>query len=210
VNPARVPNPGADGPDVIDALLHGDPSGSQWRPGETDTSIRPGWFYHPAEDDKGRSVADLVRLYFSSVGRNSKLLLNVPPTREGLLHGADTSRLAGFRQELERLFARDFAVGRPIAWHSLSPRSAVAQVELSQPMEVGIIDLREEIEQGQRVARYIVEGSDGGEWRRMSEGTTIGCRKLDRCEPVTVRRVRVRVVEAIDRPLALRISLYAG
>ena len=210
VNPARVPYPGADGPDVIDALLHGDPEGSDWRPGETDTSIRPGWFYHPAEDDKGKSVPDLVQLYFSSVGRNSKLLLNVPPTREGLLHAADVGRLTGFRRELERVFADDLAIRRPVAWHQLGTRSAMAQVELSRPMKVGLVDLREAIEQGQRVARYVVEGSDGGEWRAMSEGTTIGCRKLDRCEPVTVRRVRVRITEAIDRPLALRISLYAG
>jgi alpha-L-fucosidase len=51
-----------------------------WRPAEADTSIRPGWFYHPAEDDRVRTSEELFDLYLSSVGRNSKLLLNVPPT----------------------------------------------------------------------------------------------------------------------------------
>jgi alpha-L-fucosidase len=65
-----------------------------WRPGETDVSIRPGWFYHPAEDAKVKTVDQLVDLYFTSVGRNSKLLLNVPPTRAGLLHETDVARIA--------------------------------------------------------------------------------------------------------------------
>lgn len=52
MDPNAVPYPGADGPGIIAALQNGDPNGTVWRPGETDVSIRPGWFYHPAEDDR--------------------------------------------------------------------------------------------------------------------------------------------------------------
>src|SRR5207249_10220253 len=52
VNPDAVPFPGATGDAVTTMLQHGDPAGTAWRPGETDTSIRPGWFYHAAEDDR--------------------------------------------------------------------------------------------------------------------------------------------------------------
>ena len=100
VDPAAVPYPGVSGPGIIPALQHGDPNGSVWRPAEVDTSIRPGWFYHPADDGKVRAVDNLVDLYFNSVGRNSKLLLNVPPTRDGLLHDVDVARLAGFQARL--------------------------------------------------------------------------------------------------------------
>ena len=54
-----------------------------------------------------RSIDNLVDLYFTSVGRNSKLLLNVPPTRRGLLHDTDVARLAGMRARLDALFADD-------------------------------------------------------------------------------------------------------
>ena len=68
VNPATVPYPGASGDDVIAMLQHGDPHGTVWRPGEADVSIRPGWFWHPAEDAQVRSVDDLVELYFTFGG----------------------------------------------------------------------------------------------------------------------------------------------
>src|SRR5260221_3671197 len=104
VDPAAVPYPGASGDAVTRALQHGDPAGAVWRPGETDTSIRPGWFYHPAEDGRVKPLEQLVELYFTSVGRNSKLLLNVPPTREGRLHPIDVARLVGMRERLTALF----------------------------------------------------------------------------------------------------------
>ena len=69
------------------------PDDALWRPAEVDVSIRPGWFYHAAEDEQVRTVDNLTDLYFSSVGRNGKLLLNVPPTRAGLLRPSVTSTL---------------------------------------------------------------------------------------------------------------------
>jgi alpha-L-fucosidase len=210
VDPALVPYPGADGEGVIEALLHGNPDGPVWRPGETDTSIRPGWFYHPAEDDQVRTVEQLVQLYFTSVGRNSKLLLNVPPTREGLLHATDVGRLGGMHAALSSLFEEDLAAGKQVAWRSTGPRSAIGELDLGRSVSLGIVDLREQIEQGQLVARYSVEGNDGGEWRPLAQGTTIGCRKLDRCTPTAVRRLRLRVDEAVDTPRPVSIGLYPG
>jgi alpha-L-fucosidase len=75
------------------------------RPAEVDVSIRPGWFYHPAQDGAVRTEENLVELYFTSVGRNAKLLLNVPPTRDGLLHDTDVTRLLGLRSRLDAMRA---------------------------------------------------------------------------------------------------------
>ncbi len=185
VDPAVVPFPGATGEGVTEMLQHGDPHGTVWRPGETDVSIRPGWFHHPAENDRVKSVDELVGLYFTSVGRNSKLLLNVPPTREGLLHPTDVARLHGMRERLDGLFAEDRA----------------GQV-------VSLADLREDIALGQSVARYTLQGLAGGTWRVLSRGTTIGYRKLDRFEPVTVSAVRLAIDEAVGPAPAARVALY--
>src|SRR5262245_7956267 len=211
VNPATVPVPGVDGKEVIDMLQHGDPHGPVWRPGESDVSIRPGWFYHPAEDGKVRSVDDLVHLYFSSVGRNSKLLLNVPPTRDGLLHDVDVDRLAGMRAALDRLFARDLAEHRPMKTEGAGTRTPVFTIFLDRAEPVSIADLREDITWGQAVARYLLEGRDGpdAEWQPLSRGTTIGHRKLDRFGPASVREVRLTIEEAVDTPPPVTLRLYA-
>ena len=215
MDPAAVPYPGASGPGIIEALQQGDPAGTVWRPGETDVSIRPGWFYHPAEDAKVRTVENLVQLYFTSVGRNSKLLLNVPPTREGLLHDTDVARLRGMRASLDTLFATDLARGRRLRTTGAGAGVTLFEVDLGRSVQAGIVSLREDITRGQAVARYEVTGSDGvrefslgGPWQSLSRGTTIGYRKLDRFGPVQVRQVRVIVQEALRPPRNLTLELF--
>jgi alpha-L-fucosidase len=210
VNPARVPFPGADGPGIIDALQHGDRDGTVWRPAEVDVSIRPGWFYHPAEDARVRSVENLVNLYFTSVGRNGKLLLNVPPTPEGLIHAVDVERLTGMRQELDRIFddeltmkfeRREFAI--------TGARSATHTARFRQASSVRVIRLEEDIRRGQNVAAYRVEGAgDDGVWKELSRGTTIGYTKLDRIAPSAVRSIRVTIDDAIGAPEPINVRVF--
>ena len=209
VDPAVVQFPGVSGPAVTKMLQQGDPNGSVWRPGETDVSIRPSWFHHTAEDARVRSVDNLVSLYFSSVGRNSKLLLNAPPTRHGLLHETDVARLAGMRRRLDALFGEELARGANVTW----PRTVtgeVGEVVLGRPAPVGLIELTEAIAKGQVVAKYVVEGFDGMNWRQLSRGTTIGYKKLDQFAPVTVQRVRLTVEESLAPPVNVALRLYSG
>ncbi len=214
VDPAVVPVPGVGGDAVMRMLQQGDPDGSVWRPGETDVSIRPGWFHHPAEDQRVKTPEQLVGLYFTSVGRNSKLLLNVPPTSEGLLHDTDVAHVAGMRAQLSTLLADDLARGRKVRWRTEAAGTAVAELDLGRAVSVGVSDLREDIAQGQRVSRYLLEGTDAASadavWQPLAEGTTIGYRKLDRFTPASVRRLRL-TAESVDgvvvRP---RLAAYAG
>lgn len=210
VDPGAVPYPGASGPDVASELQHGDPAGTVWRPAEADVSIRPGWFYHPAEDGRVRSVDSLMELYFTSVGRNAKLLLNVPPTRDGLLHTTDVARLREFRDRRDTLFDNDLASGTHASWRVTRSRSAGLEIALGGIARVGIARLEERIESGQAVAGYTLYGSDGGDWRVLARGTTIGYAKLDRFEPVMVSRLRVTIAHAVAPPQPLMIRLYGA
>lgn len=210
VDPAVVTYPGASGDRVTDMLQHGDPNGTVWRPGETDVSIRPGWFNHVAEDARVRTVDDLVSLYFTSVGRNSKLLLNVPPTREGLLNEIDVARIAGMRDALSDTFAHDLSASHVLQWQVNGAGTEVGQLDPGAYITVSIAGLREDITQGQRIARYRLEGETREGWRTLSEGTTIGYRKLDRFGPVDVRRVKLSILESADTPLPVRLGLYRG
>lgn len=208
VDPSIVTRPGQEGDQVMRSLQDGDAEGSVWRPGETDVSIRPGWFYHPAEDAKVKSEDELVQLYFTSVGRNSKLLLNVPPTPHGLLHETDVARLAGMHTALSRQFRTNLAAKARVSWRATGARSAVAELDLGRAYSISIARLEEDITRGQIVARYALEAQVGDSWRELSSGTTIGYCKLDRLDPVTTRRVRLTINEALETPTAVRIKLY--
>jgi alpha-L-fucosidase len=208
VNPDAVTVPGADGPGVIDALQHGDRAGTVWRPAEVDVSIRPGWFYHPAEDKRVRTADNLERLYFSSVGRNGKLLLNVPPTREGLLHATDVARLGLFRARLSSLFEHDLAQGARVASSAIGRGKAAVELDLGRAATIRVARLEEDITRGQSVARYTLYGAVDREWQVLSRGSTIGYTKLDRFAPVTVRRVRVAIEDAAGTQAEIGVKLY--
>lgn len=210
VRPEIVPRPGMTGDEVMRSLTQGDRDGSVWRPGETDVSIRPGWFYHPAQDAQVRSPENLESLYFTSVGRNSKLLLNVPPTRDGLLHDADVRALRGMRERLDRLFATDLAAQARVRWRVESATAAVGEVILPRATTVSVLDLREPIEEGQRVAAYRVDGFDGAAWHTLVEGSTIGYRRLDRITPREVQRLRVVISDAVEVPLPVALRVFSG
>jgi alpha-L-fucosidase len=209
VDPAAVPYPGAEGERVTAMLQHGDPAGSTWRPGETDVSIRPGWFHHPAEDARVKSVAALEAIHCTSVGRNSKLLLNVPPTREGLLHQTDVARLTALRARIDGLFAEDLARHASRRWTATGPTTGRLELELPRPVTANLVALGEAIELGQCVARYRLEGSpDGRAWTPLAAGQTIGYRKLDRCPPTLVRRVRLSIDDGLDQPRITQLALF--
>jgi alpha-L-fucosidase len=209
VDPTVVPYPGVSGPGVIEHLQHGDPDGTVWRPGETDVSIRPGWFHHPEEDASVRSVDGLVDLFFTSVGRNSKLLLNVPPTRAGRFHATDAARLRGMGDALDGLFSEDLAAGARRERTVTGARTTVQEIDLGRPQGVGVSDLREDVQRGQSVSRYRLEARVDGAWRDLARGLTVGYRKLDRFEPVPVRRLRLHVEDHRGTPPRVRVRLYA-
>jgi alpha-L-fucosidase len=205
IRPESVPFPGADGPEVIRALQEGHADGTVWRPGETDVSIRPGWFHHAAEDARVKSVEALVDIYFTSVGRNSKLLLNVPPTRAGVLHATDVARLAGMRAALDTLFARPVRLV-PAAWRITGAREASESWALDDAVLWRVVELREGIAEGQRVARWRLRTGDG---REVAAGTTIGHRQLRRVPPMTASQL-VLEVETVEVPRPVTLRVYEG
>ncbi len=206
VDPDVVPFPGAEGDAVTSMLQHGDPRGTVWRPAETNTSIRPGWFHHPSEDDRVRTVDDLIDLYFTSVGRNSKLLLNVPPTGQGLLHTTDIRRLRVFRDRLTEIFENEYAVR--VTWRRTGELTAEGVLDFDRTVNVSCVRLEEPIERGQVVAGYSVEGEHDGSWLTLAKGSTVGYARIARFDPVLVSRIRVVIGDALASPEPLGVRVF--
>uniref|UniRef100_A0ACD5XWF7 Uncharacterized protein n=1 Tax=Avena sativa TaxID=4498 RepID=A0ACD5XWF7_AVESA len=90
-------------------LNKGDPMGTDWVPPECDVTIRPGWFWH--RNETAKPLRQLLEIYYTSVGRNCVLLLNVPPNATGLVEDADIARLREFRTAITGIFGTDLAEG---------------------------------------------------------------------------------------------------
>ncbi len=191
-----------------------------WYPAECDVSIRPGWFYHAAQDEQVKSLEQLLDIYFASVGRNSVLLLNVPPDRRGRFADPDVARLREFRAALDAIFADDLARRATptapavtdgeldTAWQPAAGEAWQVTLEFDAPVTFNVSRLQEQIALGQPVEGYRLEVSDGDGWRTIVDGTTIGHKKLDRFARVTATRVRLTVTAALAPPAISEVGLY--
>jgi alpha-L-fucosidase len=193
-------------PGVADAkyLNTGDPDGKRWIPAETDVSIRPGWFYHPAEDAKVRSPKDLVNLYYQSVGRNSLLLLNIPPNRDGLLPAKDVANLINFRSILKETFSRNLskqAAGKALADGALHSfitlkEGEAKEINFGKPQTFDRVLLQENIANGQMVKTARLEQWQNGEWKEVTSFTTIGYKRLLRFPVILTSKLRLTITNA--------------
>jgi alpha-L-fucosidase len=205
--------------------------GPIWNPAETNTSIRPGWFWHEDENERVRSPANLMNLYMTSVARGTTLLLNLPPDRRGRIHEADAASIARFRELLDEAYANDLAEGARVRASSTFSRefspSNVARpggywaaresdregawlaLQLPEPRNFNFVRLREEISLGVRIDEYVVEIEDAGAWREIARCVSMGLQRIIRLEaPVTATHVRVRIVSAASSPAISEFSLY--
>ena len=211
-------------------LNKGDPSAPNWVPPECDVSVRPGWFYHPAEDDKVKSLEQLLDIYYGSVGRNGVLLLNVPPDTRGLIHENDAARLKEFRAVLDATFKTNLARGCSITatsadkdhpasravdgsadtwWVAANGQSeATLTLDLGSPALFNVVSVQEMITQGQRVEEFRVEAWDGAGWREVGKGTTIGHKRLLRVGDVKTNKVRLIITKSRGEPTVREFGLY--
>ena len=210
-----------------DLLNRGDPAGADWLPAECDVSIRPGWFYHGAEDSAVRSGRNLLDLYLKSVGRGTNLLLNLPPDRRGRIPDADVRSLVEFRSLREALFAGDLiadgarvtAEGSPVAvltdgkrdkyWTPAVPAAEPEiLVDFGHPVEIATVSLREYLPLGQRVRGFAIDVDRDGSWVEHAAGQSIGARRLISGRPVATRRLRLRFTNTVAPPAISEVGVY--
>jgi len=219
------------GGDFSKILGEGHEDGNYWVPAEVDVSIRRGWFYHMSQDSQVRTPENLLELYYSSVGRNSNLLLNVPPDRRGLLHENDVNSLLAFKKMLEAEFSAELAIGKKASssadrgkgYRALNVNdgnpetywstpdgitSGSLTIDFEKETEVNRIILQEYIKLGQRVRKYRVDALADGQWKQVVDGTTIGYKVIRRFPLVTTSRIKVTFTDSKACPLISNIELY--
>ena len=215
-------------------LNSGERPGTDWIPAECDVSIRPGWFYHAKEDSRVKTPAQLLDIYYKSVGRGACLNLNIPPDRRGQIHEEDVRSLREFHRILRATFAQNLAQQARLEPSNIrgGTREFGAQnlvrsghtkywatddnvttpeltLEFSHPVTFNVVSLREYLPLGQRIEAFALDRWANGAWVQFAQGTSIGNHRLIRSEPVTTSKVRLRITQAPVCPALSEFGLYA-
>ena len=201
--------------------------GTHFIPTETDVSIRPGWYYHPEEDDKVKSLDKLIDIYFNSIGLNSSLLLNIPVDKRGLIHENDAQRMLELGKFLKNTFNKNLMEESELEFNNKShpinkiidknintfcafksSNNNIINITLENKKLVDVFEISENINLGQRIKEFIFEIKVNEKWVTIEKGTTIGKKRLIKFEPLIIKDLRFTIVDSKDVPLISEIGLY--
>lgn len=193
-------------------LHYGMEDGDVWCPGETNTSIRPGWFYHTTEDGHVKSLSKLMDTYYKSVGRNSTLLLNFPIMPNGLISPIDSIRGTVFANMVHEIFDNDLAKG-------IKPKKEGDNtfiLNFKRPTTFNRFMVCEDIRRGQRVKKFTLEAFVDGEWKTLQDELadwgdgleTIGRKRIICFPEVTATRLRMTITDTKAKPVIGRMSVF--
>lgn len=189
----------------VSTSLQSDVNGDCYAPVEVDVPLLKNqghkWFWAPNTDHLLLSVEQLMNLYYKSVGRGSVLLLNSTPDTTGLIPAAHVKRYAEFGKEIKQRFD-----------HPIKKTSGNAQeliLDLEKPSVVNHCILQEQLEKGQRVTSYKIEGLDkNNKWILLSKGTSIGNKKIDYFQNALVKKVRLQILASKSVPQIRNFAVY--
>ncbi len=192
-------------------LHYGVEDGDCWCPGETNTSIRPGWFYHDTENEHVKSLSKLMDTYYKSVGRNSTLLLNFPIAPNGRIHPNDSLRGIAFNKMVQEVFKTDLAKDTKV-----ESNSNQTVINFSKPTAINRFLVEEDIRYGQRVKKFTLEALVDGSWISLKDTlatdgdglTTIGRRRIICFPTVNAESLRFTITDFKCEPLIRRTSVY--
>ncbi|MCB1130566.1 MAG: alpha-L-fucosidase, partial [Verrucomicrobiae bacterium] len=203
-----------------------------WYPAETDVPILHGWFW--AAGKSVRSIPELIGIHYTSVGRNSNLLLNLSPDNRGLIPDNQLVPLRAMSQVIRQTFADNLAAGATATADSENPGHPATlaadedldtwwepaagvstpsfELTLPEALPFDHVVLQEAIAtRGQRIESLAVETWNGGSWDEQAMATTVGHKRILRfAQPVTTDRLRVRILQARAEPTLAEVSLFLG
>jgi alpha-L-fucosidase len=215
--------------------LAGGVKGSWWIPIESDVATRFSWFHHPDQNFLVKPPAELVKIYFETVGRNSTLLMSAAPDADGLIDSHDVRTLEEWGSLIKSIFAKNLALGATATASNVrgnSDRFAAVNavsgkdgaywatddgvttgeliVTLPTKSTFNVVQLQEGIALGQRVEGFAVDAwGDDGQWKEITKGTTIGYKRLLVLhKDVSTTKLRLRITQSGASPVISNLSLY--
>ena len=220
-------------PQPATQILFGFSNVKVWYPSEADISIRPGWFYHEKENYQIKDANQLVDIYFNTVGKNSNLLLNVPPDKEGLISNLDIAALRNWKNKLDEIFANDLFLNKKIVasntrgvGNDYAPqncldnnintfwvtddtvRKANLIISLNTKVNINIFKIEEAIEYGQRICSFSLWANVNNNWEKIYSGATVGRTRLIKISPIFTDKIKLSIDSSYAAPTIRTFSAY--
>ena len=198
-----------------------------WKQGEADVSIHHGWFYtDEGNAAKMRSAAELEKIYYRTVGGNALLLMNVPPTKDGVIADKDVELLQDFKARIDKKFAEKLspvveAVGEdsavPIDFsadgsYKLSDNENVIRLTFDEKQKVSTIVLSEDVTQSQRVEEFRIYAKTAAGYLKIYDGTVIGSKKICLISPLLAKSAKefdIVITQSRNNPVIENVEAYA-
>ena len=195
-------------------LHYGVEDGDVWCPGETNTSIRPGWFYHETENEHVKSLSKLMDTYYKSVGRNSCLLLNFPIAPNGRIHPTDSLRGIAFKQMIDESFRDNLVL--PSATPQRENGVVCYTLDIQEGKSFNRFVAEEDIRYGQRVKKFSLEALVDGQWQPLKDElvengdglTTIGHRRIICFPTIKATKLRFTITASRAEPVIKKLGVY--
>ncbi len=195
-------------------LHYGVEDGDVWCPGETNTSIRPGWFYHETENEHVKSLSKLMDTYYKSVGRNSCLLLNFPIAPNGRIYPTDSLRGIAFKQMIDESFRDNLLL--PSATPQRENGVVCYTLDIKEGESFNRFVAEEDIRYGQRVKKFSLEALVDGQWQSLKDElvedgdglTTIGHRRIICFPTVKATKLRFTITASRAEPVIKKLGVY--
>ena len=201
-----------DGEVTWPMLHYGLEDGDVWCPGETNTSIRPGWFYHETENEHVKSLSKLMDTYYKSVGRNSTLLLNFPIAPNGRIHPTDSLRGIAFKKMIEEVFKTGLTKKA-----KMKTQENETLIDFKEPIACNRFVAEEDIRYGQRVKKFSLEAEVDGQWMPLRDMlveddkdglTTIGHRRIVCFPTIKATKIRFTITDSKCAPIIKKLGVY--
>jgi hypothetical protein len=185
----------------------GDPHGSRWVCGESDMPNRDqklafqgGWFWREGDEKYLYSLDHLVECYFTSIARNTNLLIGMVIDPRGLVPESDKARFAEFGERMKQILSNRVA--------SVSGCGDTLSLTLPTGCAPNMLMLREKIANGERIRKFVVEACVDGEWIKVWAGTVVGHDRIERFEPLEASALRLTVLESAAEPQIREFSAW--
>lgn len=187
--------------------LNGDPDGSLWCPAESDfpsrkkTAWEGGWFWRANRDEDVLPVSGLIKRYYSTVGRNTNMLIGMAIDSSGLFPAKETEIFSEFGKEIKNRFHKSIA--------ETSGRGKQIVLKLSnQPVKVNTVILMEELTKGEKIRKYRIDAWLNGQWKALCDGISVGHKRIQNFETVRTSKLRFICLQSDQPPTVKRFAAF--